>query len=113
MDNLWVLHAASDPGCGELFCNSAYPQGSAAGWELSTGLSTPLSINVNFEPLRGSASPEFRGLCFALLLLDPVGQLGDLVVDGPPLSHEFPDLAVRVDHGGVIPSTELDRKSVV
>src|SRR3954469_15979535 len=44
---------------------------------------------------------------FALLLLDPVGQLSDLVVDGAPFGHQFADLAVRMDHGGVVPAPEL------
>ena len=54
--------------------------------ELSTGLSTPLSTNVNFEPLRGLSAPPFRGLCFALLLLDAVGELHSLLNGAQALS---------------------------
>src|ERR1700742_3691487 len=41
------------------------------------------------------------------LLLDAVGELGNLCINRAPLGHERPDLAVRVDHGGVITSAEL------
>lgn len=38
--------------------------------------------------------------------LDAVGELGDLVVDGPPLGHQGADLAVRVHDGGVVAAAE-------
>jgi hypothetical protein len=40
-------------------------------------------------------------------LLDPVGEFGDLVVDGATLGHEVPDLAVCVNDGGVVSAAEL------
>ena len=41
------------------------------------------------------------------LLLDPVRQLGHLVVDRAPLGHELADLLVRVHDRGVVPAAEL------
>ena len=41
------------------------------------------------------------------LLADPVGQLGDLVVDGAPLTHELADLAVGVHDGRVVATAEV------
>jgi len=41
------------------------------------------------------------------LLLDPVGELGYLGVDGPAFGHQGADLAVRVDNGGVVAAAEL------
>ena len=43
----------------------------------------------------------------ALLLLDPVGELGDLVVNHTAFRHELTDLAVCVDHGGVVAAAEF------
>lgn len=40
-------------------------------------------------------------------VLDPVGEFGDLVVDGAALGHQRADLAVRVHHRGVVPPAEL------
>src|SRR5258708_39650608 len=41
------------------------------------------------------------------LLLDPVGELRDLVVDRPALGHQRADLLVRVHHGRVVAAAEL------
>src|SRR5215831_21337560 len=41
------------------------------------------------------------------LLLDPVGELRDLVVDRPPFGHQRADLLVRMHHGRVVPAAEL------
>src|SRR5262249_27077858 len=41
------------------------------------------------------------------LLLDPCCQLGDLGVHRLPFRHELADLAVGVNHGGVIATAEL------
>src|SRR5687768_18465576 len=41
-----------------------------------------------------------------VVLLDAVGEFGDLVVDGPALFHELADLLVGVHHRGVIPVAE-------
>src|SRR5690349_5548103 len=43
----------------------------------------------------------------ARLLLDPVRELGDLVVDAPPFGHELTDLPVRVHDRGVVAVAEL------
>ena len=40
-------------------------------------------------------------------VLDAVGELGDLVVDGPPLRHQRTDLPVRVHHRRVVAAAEL------
>lgn len=44
---------------------------------------------------------------------DDSGQLGYLVVDGAPLSHELGDLVHSVDHGRVISPSELTRNGRV
>ena len=41
--------------------------------------------------------PSARSASASLSLLDLVRQLGDLVVDGAPFSHQLADLAVGVD----------------
>src|SRR6476619_1543415 len=41
------------------------------------------------------------------LLLDPVGQLGDLVVDTASLGEQLPDLLVGVHDRGVVAAAEL------
>src|ERR687890_458093 len=40
--------------------------------------------------------------CLPGLLLDPVGELGDLVVDAAALGEQLADLLVRVHHRGVV-----------
>src|SRR5580704_10262227 len=55
----------------------------------------------------GSRSMFPALLVRAGLLLDPVGELGDLRVDRAPLGHQPADLAVRVDDGGVVAAAEL------
>lgn len=46
-------------------------------------------------------------LTLPLLLFDQVGQLSHLVEDRAPLSHQFPDLPVGMNHGGVIAAAEF------
>jgi hypothetical protein len=41
------------------------------------------------------------------LLLDPVGELGDLVVNRPALGHQGADFLVRVHDRGVVAAAEL------
>src|SRR5215469_7105774 len=41
------------------------------------------------------------------LLLNPVGELGHLVIDGPALGHQGPDLALGMHHRGVVAAAEL------
>ena len=41
------------------------------------------------------------------LRLDSVRQLRDLVIDGPALGHQRPDLAIRMHHGRVVAATKL------
>src|SRR5215471_15822594 len=41
------------------------------------------------------------------LLLDPVGELGHLVVDGTALSHQGPDLSLGVHDRGVVAAAKL------
>src|SRR5688572_5913905 len=50
---------------------------------------------------------ERPGSGLAGLHLDAVGELADLVEDGPALGEQLADLAVGVHHRGVVASAEL------
>ena len=56
-------------------------------------------------PVTGSGYHHFPSS--AGLVADPVGQLGDLVVDRPALRHQMADLAVCMHDGGVVAASEL------
>src|SRR5689334_24187404 len=66
--------------------------------------STTLSTNCVHSNARANRRARSAG---ARLLLDPVGQLGDLRVDRPALGHQRADLPVGVDDGGVVAAAEL------
>ena len=51
--------------------------------------------------------PESASAVLAGLLLDPVGELGDLVVDAAALGDQLADLLVGVHHRGVVAAAEL------
>src|SRR5450432_3213852 len=57
-------------------------------------------VNVWLRKVRGRLAGQS-------LLLDPVGQLSDLVVDRAALGHQGSDLAVGVHDRGVIPAAKL------
>lgn len=63
----------------------------------------------NGEGALGNSSRGAFGAVTPLLsaVLDAVGQLGDLVVDGAALGHQRADLAVGVHDGGVVAAAEL------
>ena len=60
---------------------------------------------VTPHPPRVEKLVDKRGLC--ALLLDPVRQFGDLVVDRAALGHQLPDLLLRVHHGRMVAAAEL------
>lgn len=57
--------------------------------------------------LEGRRGRPARGRRSGSGVLDAVGQLGDLVVDGAPLGHQRTDLAVGVHDGRVVAAAEL------
>lgn len=88
----------------------------------STGFSTgvdnvddPSTAGSGFSDMRRAPPNDVDGArtsaagrsVAALLALDLVGQLGDLVVDRAALRHELADLAVGMDHGGVVAAAQL------
>src|SRR5689334_13567905 len=93
----------------ELF---SLPVGSAGAsrraWELEvdaglagTGGASSHAVAVGFPATAYSQRVLVLGVLF-----DAVGQLGDLVVERPPLGHVLPDLAVGVHDRGVVAAAE-------
>ena len=70
-----------------------------AGYADSTGVDNPVH-----DPVGNRVDQAFRGL--PRLVADPVGELGDLVVDRPALRHQLTDLAVGMHDRGVVASSE-------
>src|ERR671913_1686108 len=108
-------------------CRGGRPERSASS-PLSTGLCTSRgchSCGPGGMSRRGEARPQglrhwtnmrhtavdevwtTAGQPSVRLLLDPVRQLGHLVVDGPPLRHELADLLVGMHDRRVVPAPEL------
>lgn len=55
----------------------------------------------------GPGAPSGAVAACSSAVLDAVGELGDLVVDGPPLRHQCADLPVRVHHRRMVTAAEL------
>ncbi len=84
-------------------CRGRGPGADSGGASGSAAVSAAGTGPAGQPPRRTGAAPG----CPRSAVLDAVGQLRDLVVDGAPLGHQRADLAIGVHHRGVVAATEL------